>query len=80
MPEVSEDMFTDAVRQVVKDNLSFLPPYGTGGALYIRFGEVEIFTANQFTTIAAYSFKLLDLSYMALGLASACSHPMSTPW
>eukprot|EP01036_Dinobryon_divergens_P023586 gene23586-31946_t len=36
MPEISEDIFTNAVRQVVRDNLSFLPPYGTGGALYIR--------------------------------------------
>ena len=42
MPEVSEDMFTEAVRQVVRDNLSFLPPYGTGGALYIRFIDISI--------------------------------------
>lgn len=36
MPEPSEELFVEAVRQVVKDNLAFMPPYGTGGALYIR--------------------------------------------
>ena len=25
-----------AIKEVVKDNLAFVPPYGTGGALYIR--------------------------------------------
>ena len=36
MPEVSEAMFEDAIRRVVKANLDFVPPYGTGGSLYIR--------------------------------------------
>ncbi len=36
MPEFPEDKFVEAVRTVVKDNIDFVPPYGTGGALYIR--------------------------------------------
>ena len=36
MPEVPEEMFIDAVEQVVKANEAFVPPYGTGGTLYIR--------------------------------------------
>ncbi len=36
MPEVPEEMFLDAVRTVVKDNIDYVPPYGTGGSLYIR--------------------------------------------
>lgn len=36
MEPPSEEMFIDAVKKAVRDNLSFLPPYGTGGALYIR--------------------------------------------
>lgn len=36
MPEVSTEVFIDAVKQVVKANEHFLPPYGTGGTLYLR--------------------------------------------
>lgn len=36
MPQVSTEMFIDAVKQVVKANEHFIPPYGTGGSLYIR--------------------------------------------
>lgn len=36
MPEVPTDVFVDAVKQVVKANEHYLPPYGTGGTLYIR--------------------------------------------
>ncbi len=36
MPAVPQDMFMDAVRRVVKDNIDYVPPHGTGGSLYIR--------------------------------------------
>ena len=36
MPSIPVSMFIDAVHRVVKANLDFVPPYGTGGALYIR--------------------------------------------
>ena len=36
MPEVSVDKFIDACIQVVKANEAYVPPYGTGGTLYIR--------------------------------------------
>lgn len=36
MPEVPEDLFLKAVRRVVTANLDFVPPYGTGGSLYVR--------------------------------------------
>lgn len=36
MPEISTETFIDAVKQVVKANEHFLPPYGTGGTLYLR--------------------------------------------
>ena len=29
-------MFMDALKRVVNDNLDYIPPYGTGGSLYIR--------------------------------------------
>ncbi|MGX6962537.1 branched-chain amino acid aminotransferase [Vagococcus xieshaowenii] len=36
MPEVSEEQFLSAVKEVVKANERFIPPYGTGGTLYLR--------------------------------------------
>lgn len=36
MPELPTDLFVSAVEQVVIDNLEFVPPHGSGGALYIR--------------------------------------------
>jgi branched-chain amino acid aminotransferase len=36
MPEVSTEQFIEACKQVVKANERFIPPYGTGGALYLR--------------------------------------------
>ncbi|MDR3596904.1 branched-chain amino acid aminotransferase [Clostridium sp.] len=36
MPHVPEEKFIDAVMQVVKANIDYVPPYGTGATLYIR--------------------------------------------
>ena len=36
MAEVPEKLFMDACRRVIAANLEFVPPYGTGGSLYIR--------------------------------------------
>ena len=36
MPEVPVEKFIDACMQVVKANEAYVPPYGTGGTLYIR--------------------------------------------
>jgi len=36
MPQVPTDMFVDAVKQVVKANQDYVPPYGTGATLYLR--------------------------------------------
>ncbi|MBD3304980.1 branched-chain amino acid aminotransferase [candidate division KSB3 bacterium] len=36
MPPIPEEMFVDACVQVVKANLRWVPPYGSGASLYIR--------------------------------------------
>lgn len=36
MPVFPEDKFVEAVKAVVKANIDFVPPYGTGASLYIR--------------------------------------------
>ncbi|WP_234122507.1 branched-chain amino acid aminotransferase [Clostridium hydrogenum] len=36
MPRIPEEKFVDAVKQVVKANIDYVPPYGTGATLYIR--------------------------------------------
>lgn len=36
MPPVPVEMFVDACRKVVKKNSEFVPPFGTGGSMYLR--------------------------------------------
>ena len=36
MPPVSEEMFMEAVDEVVRANKDYIPPFETGGALYLR--------------------------------------------
>lgn len=36
MPELPVDKFLDSVKQVVKANAGYVPPYGTGATLYLR--------------------------------------------
>lgn len=36
MPVIPEEKFIDAIKQVVKANADFVPPFGTGATLYIR--------------------------------------------
>jgi branched-chain amino acid aminotransferase len=36
MPHVSTEQFIEACKEVVRANERFIPPYGTGGALYLR--------------------------------------------
>lgn len=36
MAEVTEALFMEAVKRVVRANEAYVPPYGTGGSLYIR--------------------------------------------
>lgn len=36
MPVYPEDKFIEAVKQTVKANIGYVPPYGTGATLYIR--------------------------------------------
>ncbi len=35
-PRIPAQMFHEALNRVIKANLEFIPPYGTGGSLYIR--------------------------------------------
>ncbi|MBT3465493.1 branched chain amino acid aminotransferase, partial [archaeon] len=36
MEKVPEELFLKAVKEVVKKNIDYLPPYGTGSSMYIR--------------------------------------------
>ncbi len=36
MAEVPEQMFLEAVKKAVRANINWLPPYGTGGSMYVR--------------------------------------------
>ena len=66
MPEIPEALFLEAIRKVVAANRNFVPPYGTGGSLYIRpllFGsgaQIGVSPANEYiflilvTPVGAY--------------------------
>jgi branched-chain amino acid aminotransferase len=55
MPQVPTELFVDAVKAVVSDNIEYVPPYGSGGALYIRpllFGSgprIGVQPADEYT-------------------------------
>ena len=57
MAPVPVAMFVDAVKRVVKANEDFVPPYGTGGSMYIRpllIGtgpQIGVAPANEYTFI-----------------------------
>ena len=36
MPQVPTEMFVEACKAVVRGNEEYVPPYGTGGTLYLR--------------------------------------------
>ena len=36
MPEFPEERFVEVIKEVVRANADWIPPYGTGGSLYIR--------------------------------------------
>lgn len=58
-PEVPEELFLDAVQRVVVDNIDYVPPYGSGGSLYIRpfaFGsgaKIGVGPSDQYEFIVA---------------------------
>ncbi|HOE00385.1 MAG TPA: branched-chain amino acid aminotransferase [Kiritimatiellia bacterium] len=55
MAEVPVDMFVDACKRVVRANLDYVPPYGTGGSMYVRpllFGsgaQIGVAAADEYT-------------------------------
>lgn len=58
MPVFPEDRFVDAIRQVVKANKDFVPPYGTGATLYLRpymFGSNAVIGVKPATE---YQFRI----------------------
>lgn len=55
MAPVEIPMFMDALKRVVNDNLDYIPPYGSGGSLYVRpllFGsgpQIGVAPASEYT-------------------------------
>jgi branched-chain amino acid aminotransferase len=58
MAPLPVDRFVEAVRQVVEANEDFVPPYGTGGSMYIRplligtGAQIGVAPADEYTFIA----------------------------
>jgi branched-chain amino acid aminotransferase len=57
MTPVPETLFLDAIERTIRANLDFVPPYGTGGSLYIRpmlFGsgpQIGVHPSTEYTFI-----------------------------
>lgn len=57
MAEFPEEKFLAGVKRLVKENIDFVPPYGTGGSLYIRpvmFGttpQIGVSSATEYTLV-----------------------------
>ena len=57
MAEVPETMFVEAVSRVVRANEDYIPPYGTGGSLYVRpllvgtGAQIGVAPAREYTFI-----------------------------
>lgn len=55
IPQVPDHLFLDAVHTAVRENENYIPPYGTGGSLYIRpllFGsgaKIGLQSSDEFT-------------------------------
>ncbi|GMI17991.1 hypothetical protein TrLO_g9052 [Triparma laevis f. longispina] len=55
MPVIPEELFKECAREVVKDNMAYVPPYGSNGAMYLRpllFGSgarVGLQPADEYT-------------------------------
>lgn len=59
MPELSKEQFIDSVKQVVKANEAYVPPYGTGASLYIRpymFGKNPVIGVKPATEFEYRAF------------------------
>ena len=58
MAELPESKFLEAINTVIYDNLAYLPPYGSGGAMYIRpllFGSgprIGLQPSDEYTFLA----------------------------
>jgi len=59
MPAIPEAMFLNAVQRVVSDNADYVPPYGTGGTLYIR--PLLIGTTAQIGINASLEYEFIIL-------------------
>jgi branched-chain amino acid aminotransferase len=57
MPPIPTEMFIEAVDRVIKANEEYVPPYGTGGSLYIR--PLLIGTGPQIGVAPAKEFTFL---------------------
>ncbi|MCQ2379762.1 MAG: branched-chain amino acid aminotransferase [Victivallaceae bacterium] len=57
MPEFPVERFVEACRQLVADNIEYVPPYGSGGSMYIR--PVMYGTTPQIGVNPASDFELV---------------------
>lgn len=60
MPQFPVEKFVAAVRMLVRDNIEYVPPYGTGGSLYIR--PLLIGSTPQIGIAASMDYELIIMA------------------
>ena len=58
MPEFPQERFVEAIKEVVRANAEWIPPYGTGGSLYIRPLMIGVGDTIGVTPAPEYSFTI----------------------
>ena len=59
MPSLPEDKFVEAVKEVVKANAAWVPPYGSGATLYVRPFMIATGIVIGVSPATEYQFRIL---------------------
>ena len=59
MPSFPEDKFIEAVKEVVKANAAWVPPYGSGATLYVRPFRIATGVVIGVSPATEYQFRIL---------------------
>jgi branched-chain amino acid aminotransferase len=63
MPEFPVEKFVEAVKTLLNDNIDYIPPYGTGGSIYIR--PVMFGTTPQIGVASSKEYELVIMAMPA---------------
>ncbi|MEG1979303.1 MAG: branched-chain amino acid aminotransferase [Victivallaceae bacterium] len=57
MPEIPQELFMKMLQMVIRDNIEYVPPFGSGGSLYVR--PVMYGTSSQIGVASSLRYELV---------------------